>query len=162
MSLALGNTSSILHLPSSIVIYCREAVGGLFSGCSYKACQSCPLSLRHFTSKSHFLFPSAIRLQPSDIFMNKERFHNALALSLGYQRIVNDKRINISIDDKRYSDDVMISISIDGFSKPICFRASQGLSQNDMDSLVERGDEEIKMIIDAVHHAYIQATTKPF
>ena len=94
--------------------------------------------------------------------MNKERFHNQLALHLGYQCIVNDKRIKISIDDKRYSDDVMISISIDGFSKPICFKASEGLSQNDMDSLVERGDEEIKMIIDAVHQAYIQATINKF
>ena len=94
--------------------------------------------------------------------MNKERFHNQLALNLGYQRIVNDKRINISIDDKQYPDDVMISISIDGFSKPICYRASEGLSQNDMDYLDENGCEDIKIIIDAVHQAYIQATTYPF
>lgn len=94
--------------------------------------------------------------------MNKERFHNQLALNLGYQRIVNDKRINISIDDKRYPDDVMISISIDGFSKPICYMASEGLGQNDVDFLDEGGYEDIKMIIDAVHQAYIQTTTNPF
>lgn len=94
--------------------------------------------------------------------MNKERFHNQLALNLGYQRIVNDKRINISIDDKQYPDDVKISISIDGFSKPICYKASEGLGQNDMDCLDENGYDDIKMIVDAVHQAYIQATTYPF
>ena len=93
---------------------------------------------------------------------NKDRFHNQLALHLGYQRIINDKRINISIDDKRYPDDVMVSISVDGFSKPICYKASEGLSQNDMDCLDERGSDDIKIIIDAVHQAYIQATTNPF
>lgn len=94
--------------------------------------------------------------------MNKERFHNQLALNLGYQRIVNDKRINISIDDKRYPDDVKISISVDGFSKPICYMASEGLSQNDIGCLDENGYDDIKMIVDAVHQAYIQATTYPF
>ena len=92
---------------------------------------------------------------------NKERFHNQLALNLGYQRIVNDKNINISINDKRYPDDVMISISIDGFSKPICYKASEGLNQNDMDCLGEGGYEDIKIIVDAVHQAYIQAN-RPF
>ena len=94
--------------------------------------------------------------------MNKERFHNQLALNLGYQRIVNDKRINISIEDKQYPDDVKISISIDGFSKPICYKASEGLGQNDMDCLDDNGYDDIKMIVDAVHQAYIQATTYPF
>lgn len=94
--------------------------------------------------------------------MNKERFHNQLALNLGYHRIVNDKRINISIDDKQKPDDVMISISIDGFSKPICYKASEGVSQNYMDCLGENGYGDIKVIADAVHQAYIQATTNPF
>ena len=88
---------------------------------------------------------------------NKDRFHNQLALNLGYQRIVNDKRINIRIDDKQYLDDVMVSISINGFSKLICYRASEGLSQNDKDCLDE---EDIKVIADAVHQSYVQATTK--
>ena len=93
---------------------------------------------------------------------DKDRFHNQLALNLGYQRIVNDKRINISIDDKQYPDDVMISIGIDGFSKPICYKASEWLNQNDMDCLDENGYDNIKIIVDAVHQAYIQATTNPF
>ena len=90
--------------------------------------------------------------------MNKSRFHNALALSLGYNRIVNDKRINIAIDDKQFADDAMISITIDGISKPICFMASKGFSQNDMDCLDENGYDYIKMIGDAVHQAYIDGT----
>ena len=94
--------------------------------------------------------------------MNKERFHNQLALHLGYQRIVNDKRININIDDKKYPDDVLISISIEGFSRPICFKASVGLGQNDMDCLDDNGYEDIKKIVDAVHQAYIQAATYKF
>ena len=94
---------------------------------------------------------------------DKDRFHNQLALNLGYQRIVNDKRINISIDDKKYADDAMVSISIDGFSKPICYNASEGLNQNDMDCLDENGyDDDFKMIVDAVHQAYIQATINLF
>ena len=94
--------------------------------------------------------------------MNKSRFHNALALSLGYHRIVNDKRINIAIDDKQYPDDAMISIHVDGFSKPICYKASEGLDQNDMDCLDGNGYDDIKVIVDAAHQAYIQATTNPF
>ena len=128
--------------------------------------------MRQWTGTEQYVPTSAVYPAPytSSFFhltssiedMNKERFHNQLALSLGYQRIINDKRINISIDDKRYPDDVMVSISVDGFSKPICYKASEGLSQNDMDCLDEGGYEDIKMIIDAVHQAYIQTTTKPF
>ena len=94
--------------------------------------------------------------------LDKERFHNQLALNLGYQRIVNDKRINISIDDKKYPDNVMVSISVDGFSRPICYKASEGLSLNDMNSLDGNGYEDIKIIVDAVHQAYIQATINKF
>ena len=93
---------------------------------------------------------------------NKDKFHNQLALNLGYQRIINDKCINISIDDKKYPDNVMISISIEGFSKPICYRASEGLSQNDMDCLDENIYDDIMIIVEVVIKAYIQATTNPF
>lgn len=93
---------------------------------------------------------------------NKDRFHNQLALNLGCQRIVNDKRINISIDDDQRPDDVVVSISIDGFSKPICYKASEGLSQIDMDCLDENGNESINIIIDAVHQAYNEASINKF
>ena len=94
--------------------------------------------------------------------MNKERFHNQLALTLGYQRIVKDKRINISIDDKKYPDDAMVSIFIDGFFSPICYKASEGLGQNDMDCLDENGCDDIKVIIEAVNHAYVEANSSKF
>ena len=94
--------------------------------------------------------------------MNKDRFHNQLALNLGYQRIVNDKRFNISIDDKQYPDDVLIYISIDGLPAPICYMASDGLSQNDMDSLDDNGYDDIKIIVDAVHQAYFDSTREQF
>ena len=93
---------------------------------------------------------------------NKDRFHNQLALNLGYQRIVNDKRITISIDDKQYPDDVMISLCVDGLSSPICYKASEGLSQNDMDCLEVNEYEDIKVIVDAVHQAYIDSTGEQF
>lgn len=93
---------------------------------------------------------------------DKERFHNQLALNLGYQRIVNAKHINISIDDKQYADDVLVSISIDGLSKPIYYKASEGLNQNDIDCIKENGYEDIEIIIDAVHQAYKQAATNQF
>lgn len=51
----------------------------------------------------------------------------------------------------------MVSICIDSFSKPICYRASKGLSQNDMDRLDENGYDDIKMIVEAVHQAYNDA-----
>ena len=92
----------------------------------------------------------------------KDKFHNQLALNLGYLRIVNNKRISISIDDKQCPDDVLISIHIAGFSKPICYKASEGLNQNDLDCIDEKGYEDIKIIANAVHQAYIQATTNPF
>lgn len=88
----------------------------------------------------------------------KDKYHNQLALNLGYQRIVNDKRINIHIDDKQFPDDVMISICVDGILKPICYKASEGLSQGDLDYLDDKGYEDIKVIVDAAHQAYIDST----
>ncbi len=102
-------------------------------------------------------------LYPKQIEMlNKERFHNQLALNLGYQRIVNDKHINICIDDKLYPEDALISINVDGFSKSICYMASEGLSQNDMDCLDDNDYEDIKVIVDGVHQAYIDSTRELF
>ena len=88
---------------------------------------------------------------------NKDRFHNQLALYLGYQRIVNDKHININIDDKLYTDDMKVSISIDGFPRSICYKASEGLSPNELNSLEKSIYDEIKIIVDAVNKAYNNA-----
>lgn len=68
---------------------------------------------------------------------NKDRFHNQLAINLGYQRIVNDKRINISTDEKLYPDDVMISLCVDEVSSPICYKASEGLARTTRIALIK-------------------------
>ena len=43
------------------------------------------------------------------MMFNKEQFHNALALSLGYECIVKDKRITIDADD---SDAPLVTLKI--------------------------------------------------
>ncbi len=89
---------------------------------------------------------------------DKERFHNALALSLGYERIVKDKRITIQVDD---SDDPWVTLKFQGRPEVIRIKAS-----GDADAAVAAETSElrndIKVIADAVHQAYIQATTNPF
>ncbi len=86
--------------------------------------------------------------------MNKERYHNALALSLGYERIVKDKRITLEIDE---ADD----LKIQGHPDAVCFKASGDANDVELNSIPAM-HEEIKIIAEAVHQAYIQATTKQF
>ena len=45
---------------------------------------------------------------------NKERFHNTLALSLGYERIVKDRRITIEVEE---SDDPWVTLKFQGTPK---------------------------------------------
>ena len=87
---------------------------------------------------------------------NKERFHNALALSLGYERIVKDKRITIQVDD---SDDPWVTLKFQESPEVISFKASAEADAAEFKSDIEN---KIKYIVDAVHQAYIQATTSPF
>jgi hypothetical protein len=89
---------------------------------------------------------------------DKERFHNALALSLGYERIVKDKRITIQVDD---SDDPWVILKLEGSPEAIRFKAS-GEADSAEFKVDTECDNEIKYIVDAVHQAYIQATTNPF
>lgn len=90
--------------------------------------------------------------------MNKERFHNALALSLGYERIVNDKRITISVDD---SDDPWVTLTFQGGPEVVRFKASGDADSALTAEKLELRDE-MKEIADAVHQAYLQATSNPF
>lgn len=90
--------------------------------------------------------------------MNKERFHNALALSLGYERIVKDKRITIDVDD---SDDPWVTLKFQGCPEVVRFKASGKADVGETEAVSEV-DNEIKYIVDAVHQSYIQATTNPF
>lgn len=102
--------------------------------------------------------------------MNKDRFHNQIALSLGYVRIVNDKRINIRIDDKSNPDDPLIKIDALTGKLEISYNASQNqkevLSQMQpgqiMKMIYEDFENEILEIIDVTHRSYIQATTNKY
>jgi len=89
---------------------------------------------------------------------DKERFHNALALSLGYERIVKDKRITIQVDD---ADDPWVTLKIQGHPDVAHFKASDDTNEVELNNIPAM-QENIKIIIDAVHQAYIQTTTKPF
>jgi hypothetical protein len=90
--------------------------------------------------------------------MNKERFHNALALSLGYERIVKDKRITIQVDD---SDDPWVTLKFQGRPEVIRINASCE-ADSALSEQIPAMQDEIDNIVDAVHQAYIQATTNPF
>lgn len=93
-----------------------------------------------------------------DTNMNKERFHNALALYLGYERIVKDKRITIEVDE---ADGPWVTLKIQGHPDVVRFKASgdaNGVELNHTSAM----QEDIKQIVDAVHQAYIQATRNPF
>ena len=92
-----------------------------------------------------------------DTNMNKERFHNALALSLGYERIVKDKRITIEVDD---SDDPWVILKLEGCPEVYKIKASER-NIDELMLLVQENDAELKFIVDAVHHAYAEAL-KPF
>lgn len=52
--------------------------------------------------------------------MNIERFHNQLALHLGYDRIVNNKRITIIVEE---SDDPWVTLKVERHDD-IMFKAS--------------------------------------
>ena len=84
---------------------------------------------------------------------DKERFHNALALSLGYERIVKDKRITIQVDD---SDDPWVTLKFQGRPEIIRIKAS---GEADAALVAETSEmrKEIKDIAEAVHQAYIEA-----
>lgn len=85
--------------------------------------------------------------------MNIERFHNELAMRLGYERIVKNKRILISVED---SDDPWVTLKIDG-SGEIRIKASERPEEVEYSVIPEIRDE-IMQISDAVHQAYIEST----
>jgi len=85
--------------------------------------------------------------------MNKERFHNALALSLGYERIVKDKRINLEVDD---SDDPWVTLMFQGCPEAVRFKASGEADAAEVENHPAMQDE-INFIIGSVHQAYIEA-----
>lgn len=89
---------------------------------------------------------------------DKERFHNALALSLGYERIVKDKRINIEVND---SDDPWVTLRFQGCPEVVSFKAS-GEADAVEKEMVPEMQSEVKVIIDVVHQAYQEACNSRF
>lgn len=89
---------------------------------------------------------------------DKERFHNALALTLGYERIVKNKRITILVDD---SDDPWVTLKFQGCPEVVRFKVSGEVAAS-LEKRIPAMQDEINYFVDAVHQAYIQATTNPF
>ena len=94
--------------------------------------------------------------------MNKERFHNVLALLLGYKRIINGNIVRISINDKINPDDPKIIIKNSRNQKTISFMASEIACVDSMMDSSEEVKAEVMLIVDSVHKAFIQATTNTF
>lgn len=84
---------------------------------------------------------------------DKERFHNALALSLGYERIVKDKRITIAVDD---SDDPWVTLKFQGSPEVVRFKASSE-AYSAISEKIPAIQDEINHIVDAVCRAYEEA-----
>lgn len=95
--------------------------------------------------------------------MNKERFHNALAMALGYEQILKNKRYNITVKDNADEPKVVIK-NADGCVL-LSFNASEAgnIKQNglDMGNKVTH-DKNINAIVDAVHQAYTESVKDNF
>ena len=85
--------------------------------------------------------------------MNIERFHNELAMRLGYERIVKDKRIQISVEE---SDDPWVTLKVED-GDDIRFRATDSPEEMDV-----KATPEIREFIDAVHQACLNANKSIF
>ena len=90
--------------------------------------------------------------------MNKERFHNELAMCLGYERIVKDRRITIDVDD---SDDPWVTLKFQGCPEVVRFKASAEADAAELEAVSEMNNE-IKCIVQAVHQAYINSIIYQF
>ena len=84
---------------------------------------------------------------------NKEKCHNELAMRLGYERIVKDKRIQISVEE---SDELWVTLKIED-GEDVRFKATDTPKEMDI-----KTTPEIKEIVDAVHQAYITAINSNF
>ena len=102
--------------------------------------------------------------------MNQDVFHNQIALSLGYKRIFQNKQIRITIDDIAFPDNPRITLDVFDGKLKLIYNASQNTEDVAKIILPEQKEfmkantleDEIKVIIDATHQAYIQATTNTF
>lgn len=81
-----------------------------------------------------------------------------MALSLGYERIVKDKRITIAIEE---SDDPWVTLKFLESSATIRFKASNDADVFEIEVLPKM-QKDIKFIADAVHQVYFEASTYKF
>lgn len=89
---------------------------------------------------------------------NQERFHNELAMRLGYELIVKDKRITISVEE---SDDPLLILKAPEL-KDIRFKASeQHIEGLELDSWHDY-QIALKPIFEAARQAYIAASKTLF
>lgn len=80
---------------------------------------------------------------------NKEKFHNVLAMRLGYRRILNNQ-IAINIEE---SDDILITLKTSG-NDVIKFKASDNRDELNTFNL----SDEMRDVIDVVRQAFVQST----
>ena len=85
---------------------------------------------------------------------DKDRFHNALALSLGYERIVKDQKITIEMDD---SDDPAVTLKLLGCPEVIQLKASEI-----NEAVVSQAKPEIRIVMEAIQEAYEKARSSRF
>ena len=86
-----------------------------------------------------------------------ESFHNELAMRLGYERIVKNKKLLISVEE---SEEPIVTLIMDG-SKNIRFYASE--TPFEMESLYKSEIcDEIKQIREAIHQAYLKSKRELF
>ena len=88
--------------------------------------------------------------------MDIERFHNELAMRLGYERIVKDKRISIAVDE---GDDPWVTLRVEGYDD---FRFKASCCTDVDQNVLTEMREDIVEIMNAVHLAYIDASTYRF
>jgi len=85
--------------------------------------------------------------------MNIERFHNELAMRLGYECIVKDKRFSISVEE---SEEPCVLLTLQS-GEVIRMEASTRLD----DAVLQTHPEmqyEIRNVYDAMRQAYIKST----
>ena len=85
--------------------------------------------------------------------MNIERFHNELAMRLGYERIVKDKRLSISVEE---ADESCVILTLQS-GVVIRMKASTRLD----DAVLQTHPEmhyEIRSVYDAMRQAYVESS----
>ncbi|HOO51983.1 MAG TPA: hypothetical protein PLK94_11905 [Alphaproteobacteria bacterium] len=84
--------------------------------------------------------------------MDRDRFHNQLALSIGY-KLINEKRYTLIVEE---SNNPIVTLKVQG-REDIRFKAS-----DDYEFVSGENQIEINEIVNAVHQAYINANIFKF